>query len=66
MPCSRLLLLSFPLLAAFAALPAAAQTSATRAQDSVFVRQHYRKLDRQITMRDGVQLYTIIYVPQDA
>jgi putative CocE/NonD family hydrolase len=30
------------------------------------VRQNYRKLDRQITMRDGVQLYTILYVPQDA
>jgi putative CocE/NonD family hydrolase len=30
------------------------------------VRQNYRKLDRQITMRDGVKLYTIVYVPQDA
>jgi len=38
----------------------------TRAQDSLFVRQNYRKLDRQITMRDGVKLYTILYVPQDA
>jgi putative CocE/NonD family hydrolase len=52
---------------ALSALTAAAQTSApTRAQDSLFVRQNYRKLDRQITMRDGVKLYTIIYVPQDA
>jgi putative CocE/NonD family hydrolase len=49
------------------ALAAAAQTPApSRAQDSLFVRQNYRKLDRQITMRDGVKLYTIIYVPQDA
>ncbi|WP_201987017.1 CocE/NonD family hydrolase [Hymenobacter rubidus] len=38
----------------------------TRAQDSTFVRQHYIKLDRQIPMRDGVKLYTTIYVPKDA
>ncbi|MBF9140775.1 CocE/NonD family hydrolase [Hymenobacter properus] len=38
----------------------------TRAQDSAFVRQHYTKLDRQITMRDGVKLYTTIYVPKEA
>ncbi|MBJ6142321.1 CocE/NonD family hydrolase [Hymenobacter sp. BT559] len=57
------------LLAGFAGttLSAAAQiTPPTRAQDSLFVRQNYRKLDRQITMRDGVKLYTILYVPQDA
>jgi len=52
---------------ALRALTAAAQAPAsTRTQDSLFVRQNYRKLDRQITMRDGVKLYTIIYVPQDA
>jgi putative CocE/NonD family hydrolase len=59
-----------PLLAiglALSALTAAAQSPApSRAQDSLFVRQNYRKLDRQVTMRDGVKLYTIIYVPQDA
>lgn len=42
-----------------------AQTS-TRTADSLFVRQHYRKLDRQIPMRDGTKLYTLIYVPVDA
>ena len=52
---------------ALSALTAAAQAPApTRAPDSLFVRQNYRKLDRQITMRDGVKLYTIIYVPHDA
>jgi putative CocE/NonD family hydrolase len=59
----------FLLLAVFASttLAATAQVAPpTRAQDSLFVRQHYRKLDRQITMRDGVKLYTILYVPQDA
>ena len=30
------------------------------------MRQHYRKLDQLITMRDGVRLYTIVYVPLDA
>ena len=34
--------------------------------DSAFVRANYTKLDRQITMRDGVKLYTLIYVPTDA
>ncbi len=59
----------FLLLAGFASITLAATAQVappTRAQDSLFVRQHYRKLDRQITMRDGVKLYTILYVPQDA
>ncbi|GAB3894129.1 CocE/NonD family hydrolase [Spirosoma agri] len=34
--------------------------------DSLFVRQHYTKLDRQIAMRDGTKLYTVIFVPKDA
>ncbi|MCC3153162.1 CocE/NonD family hydrolase [Hymenobacter sp. BT770] len=50
-----------------AGLAASAQAQApTRAQDSAFVRQNYTKLDRQIVMRDGVKLYTVIYVPKDA
>ena len=47
------------------ALPAAVQAQ-PRAQDSAAVRQNYVKLDRRIRMRDGVQLYTVIYVPRDA
>ncbi|MBO0931397.1 CocE/NonD family hydrolase [Fibrella aquatilis] len=43
-------------------LPALAQSPT----DSAFVRANYVKLDRQITMRDGVKLYTLIYVPKDA
>jgi len=52
-----------------AALPALAQTPApasTRAQDSAFVRQTYRKLEQLVPMRDGVKLATIVYVPRDA
>ena len=56
------------LLAAALARPAAAQTAPTptRAQDSLFVRQNYRKLEQLIPMRDGTRLATIMYVPLDA
>ena len=47
------------------ALPAAVQAQ-SRAPDTAAVRQNYVKLDRHIRMRDGVQLYTVIYVPRDA
>jgi putative CocE/NonD family hydrolase len=60
---SSLLLAGF----ALATFSAAAQaTAATRAQDSLFVRQHYRKVEQLVPMRDGVQLATILYVPLDA
>jgi putative CocE/NonD family hydrolase len=66
MPRCRSFLLGLPLLA-LAAPTATAQTStATRAQDSLFVRQNYRKVEQRIAMRDGVQLATILYVPLDA
>ncbi|AMR29249.1 X-Pro dipeptidyl-peptidase [Hymenobacter psoromatis] len=56
------------LLAAALARPAAAQTAPTptRAEDSLFVRQNYRKLEQLIPMRDGTRLATILYVPRDA
>ena len=67
MSTSRFLLASLPLLAMAAARPTAAQTTAsTRAQDSVFVRQNYRKVEQLIAMRDGTRLATILYVPLDA
>src|SRR5438445_13099972 len=34
--------------------------------DSVFVRQNYTKHEYRIAMRDGVHLFTIAYVPNDA
>jgi hypothetical protein len=40
--------------------------SYSHAQTANFVKDNYTKLDRQITMRDGVKLYTVIYVPKDA
>jgi putative CocE/NonD family hydrolase len=51
----------------FSALSASAQApAATRAQDSLFVRQNYRKVEQLIPMRDGARLATILYVPRDA
>jgi putative CocE/NonD family hydrolase len=45
---------------------AQAQRAQPEVTDAAFVRQHYRKLEHQIPMRDGTKLYTIIYVPTDA
>jgi putative CocE/NonD family hydrolase len=56
------LFLAFLLLAA---APAAQAQTLPRTPDSVFVKANYTKLDRQIVMRDGVKLYTTIYVPKD-
>ncbi|CAN5256758.1 CocE/NonD family hydrolase [soil metagenome] len=33
--------------------------------DSVYARQHYDKFEYQIAMRDGVKLFTSVYVPKD-
>lgn len=33
--------------------------------DSAYVRNHYTKIERQITMRDGIKLFTAIYLPKD-
>lgn len=33
--------------------------------DSAFVRENYTKIERHITMRDGVKLFTSIYLPKD-
>ncbi|MEO8854158.1 MAG: CocE/NonD family hydrolase [Ginsengibacter sp.] len=34
-------------------------------QSPEFVKDNYNKIDTTITMRDGIKLYTIIYVPKD-
>lgn len=33
--------------------------------DSVYARQHYDKFEYQIPMRDGIKLFTAVYVPKD-
>ena len=33
--------------------------------DSIYVRENYTKIERSIPMRDGVKLFTAIYIPKD-
>jgi uncharacterized protein len=33
--------------------------------DSLYIRENYEKSEHLITMRDGIQLYTIVYIPKD-
>lgn len=42
-----------------------ASTSFAQESDSAYVRSHYTKIERQIPMRDGVKLFTSIYIPKD-
>jgi len=34
-------------------------------QDSIYMREHYDKFEYNITMRDGIKLYTLVYIPKD-
>jgi uncharacterized protein len=36
------------------------------AQDSVWIKDHYYKSERYITMRDGIRLFTSMYIPKDS
>src|SRR5688572_8588679 len=47
-------------------LLAAICTGAVQCQSDDEVRAHYTKSEQQITMRDGVKLFTSIYTPKDA
>ena len=42
-----------------------AATGSFAQNQSSFVKENYNKIDTTITMRDGVKLYTVIYVPKD-
>ncbi|MBC7416668.1 MAG: CocE/NonD family hydrolase, partial [Pedobacter sp.] len=33
--------------------------------DSAYVKEHYVKMEKQIPMRDGIKLFTSIYIPKD-
>jgi putative CocE/NonD family hydrolase len=39
--------------------------SAQYSQDSAWIKDHYYKIERYIPMRDGVKLFTAIYLPKD-
>ena len=40
--------------------------SALFAQTTNYVKENYTKIDTTIAMRDGIKLYTIIYIPKDS
>ncbi|MBB3054900.1 CocE/NonD family hydrolase [Mucilaginibacter gotjawali] len=42
-----------------------ASAVAQPSQDSLYVREHYTKMEKYITMRDGIRLFTSIYLPKD-
>ena len=42
-----------------------ASASITLAQPEADVKAHYNKIEQQITMRDGIKLFTSIYTPKD-
>ncbi|TLV03254.1 CocE/NonD family hydrolase [Dyadobacter luticola] len=50
-------------LAIFTSASTFAQTKIN--QDSLYIREHYDKIERMIPMRDGVKLFTSIYIPKD-
>ncbi|MEO6313893.1 MAG: CocE/NonD family hydrolase [Chitinophagaceae bacterium] len=43
----------------------ATQLHAQYAQDSAWIKEHYYKIERLIPMRDGVKLFTSVYMPKD-
>src|SRR5579871_5719362 len=51
-----------------ATIPLAAQPSAAdkARQQAEYIRAHYTKFDYRIPMRDGVKLFTSVYVPKDS
>src|SRR6187397_2708352 len=40
--------------------------SQTNFQDSSWIVENYYKIERQVSMRDGVKLFTSIYIPKDS
>ena len=56
---SRICLLGLLLLSACA-------LSQSNSQDSLWIVENYYKIERQVAMRDGVKLFTSIYIPKDS
>ena len=57
---------SFLLLAAGLPLLGQGGPSEKARQQLEYTRAHYTKFDYRIPMRDGVKLFTSVYVPKDA
>ena len=49
-----------------AVLPGAAAALAAQDTEAAYIAAHYTKREARIPMRDGVRLYTAVYVPRDA
>ncbi len=49
----------------FSALLTFSLATSAQETDSAYVRNNYTKIERQITMRDGIKLFTAIYMPKD-
>ncbi|MEP6616234.1 MAG: CocE/NonD family hydrolase [Ginsengibacter sp.] len=49
-------------------IPLCMITMAAKGQnsDEMSIKENYTKVDTMITMRDGIKLYTVIYIPKDA
>lgn len=43
-----------------------AQLPVVNQDDAEYIREHYTKVEKLIPMRDGVKLFTVIYVPRDS
>ena len=43
----------------------AAAHAQTNEQDSLWIVENYYKIERQIPMRDGIRLFTSLYIPKD-
>src|ERR1700692_3992315 len=55
-----------PHLFLFLLLTTLSGSSQTVNQDSAWFRDNYYKMEKAITMRDGVKLFTSIYLPRDS
>lgn len=53
-----------PLLTLFLAFITSSWAFAQK-QDSIYMRTHYDKIEVQIPMRDGIKLFTVVYMPKD-
>jgi len=53
------------LLVSFCSLLSAQPSAADRAKQLEYTRAHYTKYDYRIPMRDGIKLFTSVYIPKD-
>ncbi len=55
-----------PILLAMVIVPARPQPAPSEAERREYLLAHYTKYEHRISMRDGVRLFTAVYVPKDA